>query len=178
MFLWMQCVLLLNLNRKCISWCLFTSDGRKEQGMDHNLTFFFINRFNLYKKRNSFQHIWKLLYIKIQLKRAIIYVVQFFEAPILLWRTHQTVAMWMQLWLLGQFVSLGFKWVGAFHDYRPYCVFKARTLVILGLPLSKNLNQTEAALWTQRKCCLNHYSVVYHEILHALLSLYHSSQLL
>lgn len=57
---------------------------------------------------------------------------------------HQTVAMWMQLWLLGQFVSLRFKWVWAFYDYRLCCVFKASTFVILELLLllCKKLNQT------------------------------------
>lgn len=94
--------------------------------------------------------------IKTDTTVAVSVVAQFFEAPILLWKTQQTVAIWMQLWLLGQFVSWRFKWVGAFHDYRPCCVFKARTLVILGLPLtlSKNFNQklhselSASAVWT------------------------------
>lgn len=94
--------------------------------------------------------------IKIDTTVAVSVVAQFFEAPILLWKTQQTVAMWMQLWLLGQFVFSRFKWLGAFHDYRPCCVFKARTLVILGLPLtlSKNSNKklhselSASAVWT------------------------------
>lgn len=52
-------------------------------------------------------------------------------------RSLKTVAIWMQLWLLGQFVSLRFKWVGEFYDYRLCCVFKASTFVILGLPLPR-----------------------------------------
>lgn len=35
----------------------------------------------------------------------------------------------------GSFVSLRFKWVAGFYDYRLCCEFKASTFVILGLPL-------------------------------------------
>lgn len=85
---------------------------------------------------------------------AVFVVLLSFEILILLWKYHQTVAMWMQLWLLGQFVSLTFKWGKAFYDYRLCCVFKASTFVILGLPLPLCKN------WTEH-CNLNSVQVLF-----------------